>query len=85
LDRFLDKTAALFNAELRLPIYNRLGGLIGWDAGKVWQSLNKVDYTDWATNTTLGLRYYMDTFVVRLDIGFSKETMGFYLNFGHIF
>jgi len=84
-DRFLDKTAALFNAELRLPIYNRLGGLIGWDAGKVWQSLNKVDYTDWATNTTLGLRYYMDTFVVRLDIGFSKETMGFYLNFGHIF
>jgi hypothetical protein len=27
----------------------------------------------------------MDTFVVRADIGFGKETTGFYLNFGQLF
>jgi len=27
----------------------------------------------------------MDTFVVRLDVGFGKETTGVYFNFGQIF
>jgi hypothetical protein len=37
------------------------------------------------TNYVCGLRYYMDTFIVRLDVGLSDETTGLYLNFGHIF
>jgi hypothetical protein len=36
-------------------------------------------------NSLVGLRFSMDTFVVRADLGFGKETTGFYLNFGHLF
>jgi outer membrane protein assembly factor BamA len=84
-DRFLDKTSAVINVELRFPFYWRFGGTIGLDAGKVWQSINKMNFTDWAYNPTFGVRFYFDTFVVRADLGISKETMGIYLNFGHIF
>jgi hypothetical protein len=31
------------------------------------------------------LRIYLPDFVVRVDVGFSKEGMGLYFNFGHIF
>lgn len=84
-DRFLDKTLALFNAELRFPIYWRFGGVLGLDAGKVWSSVSKLDLKHWPMNPTAGLRFYMNTFVVRLDVGFGKETTGLYFNFGHIF
>jgi len=86
-DRFLGKVNALFNAELRFPVFWRLGGVVGFDAGRVWNSLKefKVCFNDWATNINVGLRFYMDTFVVRMDIGFSNETSGFFFNFGHVF
>jgi outer membrane protein assembly factor BamA len=84
-DRFLDRVSAVANAEIRFPIYWRFGGVAGFDAGKVWYKFSDVDLNRWATNPLLGLRFYMDTFVVRLDMGFGKETMGFYLNFGHMF
>ncbi|MFC2156439.1 hypothetical protein ACFLT9_01250 [Acidobacteriota bacterium] len=32
-----------------------------------------------------GLRYYLDDFVVRFDMGFSREGMGLYFNFRHVF
>jgi hemolysin activation/secretion protein len=84
-DRYLDKTAGLLNLELRFPIYWRFGGVVGTDAGKVWGSISKLDLSCWATNPVAGLRLYMNTFVVRLDVGFGKEATGFYLNFGQIF
>ncbi len=85
LDRFLDRTSAVFNTEIRFPLYWKFGGVIGLDAGKVWSSASKMDISDWSYNPTIGLRFYFDTFIVRADMGFSKETTGFYLNFGHIF
>ncbi|MDD8018778.1 MAG: BamA/TamA family outer membrane protein, partial [Bacteroidota bacterium] len=84
-DRFLDKASALINLELRFPLVGRLGAITGLDAGKVWQSLSSVDLKRWQSNPTFGLRFFMDTFVVRLDVGLGKETTGFYLNFGHLF
>lgn len=84
-DRFLDKTSMITNAEMRFPVYWRFGGVIGLDAGKVWSGLEKIDLRNWAWNPLLGLRFYMDTFVARADIGFGQETIGFYLNFGHLF
>ena len=84
-DRFLDRTSALLNAVLRFPIFWRFGGILGMDAGKVWNSIGKMDIRNWANNPVFGLRFYMDTFVIRLDVGISKETTGFYLNFGQIF
>lgn len=84
-DRFLDKIAAVFNAELRIPLVWRFGAIIGIDAGKVWESAKNIDLTNWAMNPTVGLRLHMDTFVVRADLGFGSEVTGFYLNFGQLF
>ncbi len=84
-DRFLDETSAILNAELRFPICWRFGGVLGIDAGKVWDSIAKIDLKDWVYNPMFGLRFYMDTFIIRLDVGMSEESTGFYLNFGHIF
>jgi len=36
-------------------------------------------------NEVLGLRFYMDNFIVRFDAGFGNEITGVYFNFGHIF
>ncbi|MFC1530621.1 BamA/TamA family outer membrane protein, partial [Gemmatimonadota bacterium] len=89
-DRYLDSASALINAEVRFPLYRRLGGVAGFDAGKVWNQSRNFDLEYWATNLAVGLRYYLDTFVVRVDIGFGRdafggENTGFYFNFGHLF
>lgn len=84
-DRYLDKSYLLLNAEVRFPIVWRLGGVVGWDAGKVWPSLGRFDLKDWATNPTFGLRLAMRTFIVRLDVGLGKDSTGVYFNFGQLF
>ncbi|MCX6142778.1 MAG: BamA/TamA family outer membrane protein [Ignavibacteriales bacterium] len=84
-DRFLDKAAMGANAEIRFPIYWRLGGLLGIDAARVFSSPASITLADWVYNPVVGLRFYMDTFVVRADIGFGSEATGFYLNFGQLF
>lgn len=84
-DRFLDRVAAVTNCELRFPILWRIGGIAGIDAGKVWNSLSSIDVAGWEMSPVAGLRLYMDTFVVRADVGFGRETTGVYLNFGHLF
>ena len=84
-DRFLDRVALLVNGELRFTIVGRLGGIAGVDAGKVWSRPGEIDLNRWAYNLVAGLRWNMDTFVVRGDVGWSRETLGLYLNFGHVF
>lgn len=84
-DRYLDKVAAVANAELRFPIYWRFAGAAALDAGRVFHSLSQYSLNQWIVNPTLGLRLRMETFVVRADVGLGKETTGFYLNFGQIF
>jgi outer membrane protein assembly factor BamA len=84
-DRYLDKSAAVCNLEYRIPVIWRLGTVIGVDAGRVWNSLSTISAADWSINYVGGIRLYMETFVVRLDVGVSNETSGFYLNFGELF
>jgi outer membrane protein assembly factor BamA len=84
-DRFIDKTSAVANIEIRFPFFWRFGGIIGIDAGKVWNSLYQFNFKNWPYNLAIGGRFYFDTFVVRADMGISKETTGIYLNFAHIF
>jgi outer membrane protein assembly factor BamA len=84
-DRFINTTAAYCNAELRFRLYNRLGGIAGLDFGKTWNEITKISFTNWVYSPVIGLRYYMDNFIVRMDFAISKEISGFYLNFGHIF
>jgi endonuclease/exonuclease/phosphatase family metal-dependent hydrolase len=84
-DRYLDKVSAVANIEARFPIVWRFGGVLGFDAGKVWHSLDELDIQRWSSNPVAGLRFSMETYVVRLDVGLGKETTGFYLNFGQVF
>ncbi len=84
-DRFLDKFSMLLNLELRFPIYKRLGAIAGLDCGKVWSKPDKFNLKNWPWNSVFGLRYYRDTYVVRLDLGVSRETSGLYINFGHVY
>lgn len=84
-DRFLGMRTLVVNAELRFPLVWRFGGVLGYDAGKVWHYSGKVDLKRWESNLVSGLRFSMDTFIVRMDLGFGRETTGFYLNFGHLF
>lgn len=84
-DRFLGQAVIMANAEIRFPVFWRVGGVVGIDAGIVWPTLSAAQWTGWRWNPTAGLRFSMDTFVVRCDVGFGPETTGLYLNFGHIF
>jgi endonuclease/exonuclease/phosphatase family metal-dependent hydrolase len=84
-DRYLDRVGSVMNAEIRFPVLWRLGGVLGLDAGKVWRRAAELDLRSWSSNPVVGLRLYMDTFVVRADLGFGAETTGFYLNFGQLF
>lgn len=84
-DRFLDRILALGNAEIRFPIIWRFGGVAGIDLGRVWNKSADFGFKDWHLNSNFGLRFYFETFIVRLDVGLSDETTGFYLNFGQIF
>ena len=84
-DRFLDKIASVATAELRFPLIWRLGGVLGLDAANVWSKTEQISSAGWKMNSVAGLRFYFDTFVARLDFGFSEETTGFFMEFGHTF
>ncbi len=84
-DRFLDRVMLVTNAELRFPVFWRFGGVAGIDAGSVFSSISDVNLDRWPWNYVAGLRFHFDTFVVRLDLGFSREQTGVYLNFGEVF
>ena len=68
-DRYLSTSTALINTEFRFPIWRRLGGIAGLDMGSI-SSASYDYYVDldpgWIVNPVLGLRFYMDNFVVRL-------------------
>ena len=86
LDRYRFKSSIIINNELRFPIWWRFGAIAGIDIG---YGSNKDLYPDgvidWIINPVVGLRFFMDNFIVRADVGFYKDDIGFYLNFGHIY
>jgi outer membrane protein assembly factor BamA len=85
MNRFQDKGKILMNIEYRFPIWRRLGGNIFVDYGMVWPNLKRINFQKSAAGTGWGLRYYLKNFLARFDMGFSKEGLGIYLQFNHIF
>jgi Omp85 superfamily domain len=86
MDKFRFYSEFLLNNELRFPIWWRFGGIAGLDIGYGSnKDLYPEDAIDWIVNPVVGLRFFMDNFIVRADIGFYKDDIGFYLNFGHIY
>ncbi len=85
LNRFQDKGKFLVNAEYRFPLWRKLGGNVFMDGGLVWPSWSKIRPSNAVVDIGWGLRYYLQNFVVRFDMGFSNEGLGIYFNFGHVF
>lgn len=85
IGRFADRTGAVTNCEWRIPVVWRFRAILGADAGRVWPAPGKISFQSWAVNPVIGLRFSMDTFVVRADVGLGAESTGFFLNFGHLF
>jgi hypothetical protein len=84
-DRFLDKAMALASVEYRFPVFLRIGGVVFSDAGRVWPSLSRFGFRGWHADGGLGLRYTLENFVVRLDLGRSPEGTRVFFNFGQVF
>lgn len=84
-DRFLDRASALLNLELRFPLWGDLGGIVGADAGAVAHDAGSLASSPWTLTPVAGLRYYLPTFVIRGDVGYSRDAVGVYFNFGQIF
>jgi outer membrane protein assembly factor BamA len=84
-NRFQDRGKFLLNVEYRFPLRDKLGGNVFIDWGLVWPSWEEIRLNLAAKDVGWGLRYYLKNFVVRFDMGFSKEGTGIYFNFGHIF
>jgi len=85
LNRFQDKGKFLANIEYRFPLWRKLGGNVFVDGGLVWPSWSEIRLKKAVVDIGWGLRYYLQNFVVRFDMGFSNEGVGIYFNFGHIF
>lgn len=85
MNRFLDKGKFLVNVEYRFPIIWRLGGNVFADAGTVWPGLGEVRLGRAVYDAGVGLRFYQHDFCARVDVGFSREGVGLYFNFGHLF
>jgi outer membrane protein assembly factor BamA len=86
MDKFRFNSEFLLNNELRFPIWWKFGGIAGVDIGYGSnKNLYPEDAINWIANPVIGLRFYMDNYVVRADIGYYKGDIGFYLNFGHIY
>ncbi len=85
MNRFQDKGKILSNLEYRFPLWKKLGGNVFVDFGTVWPSFSRIDLSKIAVDVGWGLRYYLKNFLARFDMGFSREGMGIYFNFGHVF
>ena len=83
---------ALFivNQELRFPLPFDLTGLLFFDAGQVWETVDDLD-TDLAKALGLGVRARTPVGLLRLDIGFpldrreGEESYKLYFGFGNAF
>ncbi len=85
LNRFRDRGKILLNLEYRFPLWKRIGGNLFMDTGMVWPQCKQIRWAGSAANAGWGLRYYLENFVVRFDMGIGSEGMGIYFNFGHVF
>jgi outer membrane protein assembly factor BamA len=88
-DRYLSSSTVVINNEIRFPIWWRFGGIIGVDIGATGNKSDYYFYNDklsgWLVSPAAGLRFYMDNFIVRLDVAMTKDYTGIYFNFGHMF
>lgn len=81
--RFRDKNLAVLQAEYRLPILWKLGGVAFANVGQVADRLGHFAFGSLRYTLGAGLRYLFDKkekIQIRADIGFSRDSTGFYFS-----
>ena len=86
--RFRDNNMTLVQAEMRMPLFWRIG-LAGFTGlGQVASSLGEFKTDQFKYNAGTGLRYVInkkDEVNLRFDVGFTNEGYGFYIVFAEAF
>ena len=81
----------LLNLELRLPIANKLGGVVFSDNGNVYRRVEVIELLNWRYNFGAGIRYETPIGPVRVDYGIKlnrrpDESFGrLHVSLGHPF
>lgn len=93
--RFLDDNSILFNTELRTWLFNidllnsEFGGTLFFDIGRTYA--NKTDFSSILRDLRYSFGFggtsslFTPDFVLRTDVGFSKEGIGIYFTSGYMF
>jgi hypothetical protein len=75
----------VINAEIRFATLWRFGGVADLEAASVSGSFRRCTIASWTASPAVGIRFFMDTYIVRLDVSFGSESTGLYLHFGQLF
>ena len=93
-DRFLGQSSILHVLEARTWLFSffddeiRIGGQLFWDSGRVFSEFDSNGFFDnWNHSYGAGgaISLFNPDFIVRGDIGFSKEAVRIYAGVGYIF
>lgn len=86
--RYRDQNAAQFQVELRQHFTGRFGFTVFAGTGEVWNRFEQLTLDNYKWTAGAGLRFNVnkdDPTNIRIDFGISKESTGFYLQFGEAF
>lgn len=86
--RYRDQNAAQFQAEWRQHAIGRFGFTVFAGTGEVWDRFENFSMNNYKWTAGAGLRFNInkeDPTNLRIDFGISKESTGFYLQFGEAF
>jgi outer membrane protein assembly factor BamA len=81
--RFRDKNLLVFQAEYRMPLFWRLGAVGFVGIGSVAEKFSQLDLGNLKSAYGIGLRFLFDKkerIQLRMDIGWGKNSSGFYVS-----
>lgn len=81
----------IFNAELRVPVWNDFGAVVFLDGGNVFKRVTNFDFTELRGAVGFGVRYRSPVGPIRVDLGFKldprigEKRRAIHLSIGHAF
>lgn len=88
MGRYRDKNSVQLQAELRQHVMGRWGFVVFGGTGEVWNRFANFTLANYKWTAGTGLRFNVnkdDPTNLRIDFGITKESTGFYLQFGEAF
>ncbi|MFR9649872.1 MAG: hypothetical protein SNJ33_07735 [Rikenellaceae bacterium] len=86
LGRFVDNNAVSMQVELRQDIWWRLSGAVWGGCGNMYSSTRYFDISETLPSYGFGLRFNAsNSTIVRLDLGFGSDTIGFLMRYNQAF